>query len=185
MWTSNDSKAPEGAQGSASPVVEMPATATRAAHQPTLSQHSTIGKSIKIKGEITATDPVYIYGTVEGLISAPAHRVTVGKEGIVKADVSAREVVIMGSVNGNLNSGDRVEIRSDGSLTGDLATRRICIEEGAVVTGRIDIRKPSKKETGEALDEADLTLATPEAESAEDTDAERENWADLAVSEIA
>src|SRR5574337_1318544 len=107
MWTSSDSKAVEGTQGSSSPVVEMPGTTNRAAHSPTLSQHSTIGKSIKIKGEITATDPVYIYGTVEGLISAPAHRVTVGKEGLVKADVSAREVVIMGSVCGNLNSGDR------------------------------------------------------------------------------
>jgi|SRR5215831_3745213 len=184
MWTSNDTKV-EGGQGSASAVVEMPGTATRAAHSPTLSQHSTIGKSIKIKGEIAASDPVYIYGSVEGLISAPANRVTVGKEGNVKADITAREVVIMGEVCGNVNSGDRVEIRSEGSLMGDLATHRICIEEGAVVTGTIDVRKPNKKEQAEVREEADLTLVTSKAEGAEEADVDGQNWADLPVSEIA
>jgi cytoskeletal protein CcmA (bactofilin family) len=159
----------------------MPGTPTRAAHSPTLSQHSTIGKSIRIKGEIAASDPVYIYGSVEGSISAPAHRVTIGKEGKVKADITAREVVVMGEVRGNLNSGDRVEIRSEGSLTGDLATHRICVEEGAVVKGKVDIRKPSKKEKAE--EDSDLALVS--AETAEEPELEQQAWTDLAVSEIA
>jgi cytoskeletal protein CcmA (bactofilin family) len=185
MWTSNESNPADAVQPPAQSVVEMPGTATRAAHSPTLSQHSTIGKSIVIKGEIAATDPVYIYGTVEGSVSAPAHRVTVGKEGKVKADITAREVVIMGDVCGNLNGGDRVEIRGEGSLTGDLATHRICIEDGAVVKGSVDIRKPSKKEKAEAQKALDSDLELAEATPAEDQDADREAWADLAVSEIA
>jgi cytoskeletal protein CcmA (bactofilin family) len=119
------------------------------------NQYSMIGKSISIKGEIVASDPVYIYGSVEGSINALEHRVTVGKEGRVKADISAREVVIMGDVCGNLEGGERVEIRSDGSLMGNLATRRVYIEEGAVLSGVIDVRKPSKKEKAEVRGEHD------------------------------
>jgi len=110
------------------------------------SQYSMIGKSIVIKGEIVAADPLYVYGTVEGTIDAPEHRVTIGKEGRVKADIRAREVVIMGDVCGNLEGRERVEIRSEGSLMGDLSTSRIYIEEGAVLSGSIDVHKPSKKE---------------------------------------
>src|ERR1700751_4985360 len=103
------------------------------------NQYSMIGKSIQIKGEIVAADPVYVYGSVEGSINAPAHRVTIGKEGHVKADITAREVVIMGDVCGNLEGGERVEIRSDGSVMGNIATGRIYIEEGAVLSGVIDV----------------------------------------------
>ena len=112
-----------------------------------------IGKSISIKGEILASDPVYVYGHVEGSIQAPAHRVTIGKEGTVKADIRAREVVIMGDVSGNLDCKERVEIRCDGSLLGDLSTSRIFIEEGAMLSGSIDVHKPSKKEKPEANEE--------------------------------
>jgi cytoskeletal protein CcmA (bactofilin family) len=178
----NESRPIDTVEAAAASVVEMPGGPTRTTNSPTLSQHSTIGKSIRIKGEISASDPVYVYGSVEGQISAPAHRVTVGKEGKVKANVNAREVVIMGEVRGNLNGGERVEIRSEGSVIGDLATHRICIEDGAVVTGSIDIRRPTKR--AEAREESDLTLVEPNETGAEEDDANRENW-DLAVSEIA
>lgn len=148
MWTSTDSKTQSS--NAAEPIAEITGKPNAAASPTPLNQHSTIGKSIIIKGEITASDPVYIYGCVEGLINAPAHRVTVGKEGRVKADITAREVVILGDVCGNLNSGDRVEIRSEGSLLGDLATKRIYIEDGAVLQGSVDIRKPSAKEKADA-----------------------------------
>jgi cytoskeletal protein CcmA (bactofilin family) len=126
------------------------------------NQYSMIGKSIVIKGEIVASDPIYVYGSVEGSINAPAHRVTIGKEGRVKADIHAREVVIMGEVCGNLESRERVEIRSDGSLLGDLSTSRIYIEEGAVLSGSIEVHKPSKKEKAEAREEQ-----APEADGSE------------------
>ncbi len=148
------------AQPSASSPAEMAATQNSSA----ANQYSMIGKSISIKGEITASDPVYVYGSVEGSIHAPAHRVTVGKEGTVKADIHAREVVIMGDVCGNLDCRERVEIRSDGSLLGDLSTSRIFIEEGAVLSGKIDVHKPSKKEKPEAREEQAVELEDEELE---------------------
>jgi len=120
------------------PGAALPGSATQ-------NQYTMIGKSIRIKGEIAASDPIYIYGSVEGSISAPAHRVTIGKQGTVKADIAAREVVIMGDVCGKLHSDERVEIRSEGSLLGDLATKRLCVEEGAVLQGTIDVHIPVEK----------------------------------------
>jgi len=109
------------------------------------NQYTMIGKSIRIKGEIAASDPIYIYGSVEGSIIASAHRVTVGKEGTVKADIAAREVVIMGDVCGKVQSDERIEIRSEGSLLGNLSTTRLCVEEGAVLQGTIDVHMPVEK----------------------------------------
>ena len=144
MWNSSDSKTPTSAPTSDAqpPASFAPSTPQ---NQPSQGQYTMIGKSIRIKGEIVASDPVYIYGSVEGSISAPAHRVTVGKEGTVKAGITAREVVIMGDVCGNLKSEERIEIRNEGSLMGDLATTRLCIEEGAVLQGSIDVHKPTEK----------------------------------------
>jgi len=136
---------------------------TRSTPSAAQSQYSTIGKSIVIKGEITASDPLYVYGRVEGLINAEAHRVTIGKEGKVKADISAREVVIMGEVCGNLDGGDRVEIRSDGSLIGDLTAQRICIEDGAFLKGAVDVRRSGKEEETEEHEELSATLEEKEA----------------------
>ena len=134
------------------------------------NQYTMIGKSIRIKGEIDASDPIYIYGSVEGSINAPAHRVTVGKEGTVKADISAREVVVMGDVCGKLRSEERVEIRSEGSLLGNLETKRLCVEEGAVLQGTIDVHMPVEKakpvtatKPAEALAEQDNDLALSQA----------------------
>jgi len=185
MWPSSDNQQPGSAE-TTQPAVsnETSGTPARAIHAVAQNQHSLIGASIKIKGTLTASDPVYVYGSVEGSISAPAHRVTVGREGKVKADISAREVVIMGEVCGNLDGGERVEIRSDGSLTGDLVTRRIYVEDGATLSGSIDIQKPKKAEKGTAQEEeqlADFEARGPQPER----DTDRENWADLAVSEIA
>lgn len=119
--------------------------ATSTSTQGQNSQYTMIGKGVRIKGEITASDPVYIYGSVEGSISAPAHRVTIGKEGTVKADINAREVVIMGDVCGKVQGDERLEIRSEGSLLGDLSTKRLCVEEGAILQGSIDVHVPVEK----------------------------------------
>ena len=105
------------------------------------SQESVIGKSIVIKGEISATGPLYVYGKVEGLINAPAHRVTIGEHGRVKADIGAREIVILGDVRGNLDGGYRVEIRGNGSLTGNLTADRLSVDEGAALKGSIEVRE--------------------------------------------
>lgn len=191
MWTSSDSKTPQSslsdpAEQETAPASEINGKPVRVAPLAALNQHSMIGKSIVIKGEITGSDPLYIYGCVEGSISAPAHRVTVGKEGRVKADITAREVVIMGDVCGNLNSGDRVEIRSEGSLLGDLATRRIYIEEGAVLQGSVDIRRPSAKEKAEAQKKEPRSAVELEAiETSEEPEFDHQTSETLAVPELA
>jgi len=146
------------------------------------NQESMIGKSIVIKGEISASDALYIYGCIEGSISAPAQRVTIGKEGKVKADINAREVIVMGDVRGNLNGGDRVEIRSNGSLTGDLAAHRICIEDGAVLKGSIDVRQPSEKDKVDAQEDTHSAQEPEEAAPVAESDVDRETWATAAVS---
>ena len=111
----------------------------------TTSDQATIGKSLVIKGEVTGSESLYIDGRVEGSINLSGNRVTVGRNGVVAANINAREIVVLGKVRGNLTASDRVDIRSDGSLTGDVVAARISIEDGAFFKGGIDIRKAGGK----------------------------------------
>ncbi|HEY1801382.1 MAG TPA: polymer-forming cytoskeletal protein [Terriglobales bacterium] len=115
------------------------------------ADQATIGKSLVIKGEVTGSESLYIDGRVEGSINLAGNRVTVGRNGVVAANINAREIVVLGKVRGNLTASDRVDIRSDGSLTGDVVAARISIEDGAYFKGGIDIRKAgqSQKVNGE------------------------------------
>ncbi len=105
-------------------------------------EQATIGKSLVIKGEVTGSESLYIDGKIEGTINLSGNRVTVGRNGQVSANITAREIVVLGKVRGNMVASDRVDIRSEGSLTGDVAAQRISIEDGAFFKGGIDIRKP-------------------------------------------
>jgi cytoskeletal protein CcmA (bactofilin family) len=127
------------------PAFEPPARAAA----PTGDQ-ATIGKGLFIKGEITGSESLYIDGKVEGSINLPGNRVTVGRNGQVAANISAREIVVLGKVRGNVSATDRVDIRAEGSLSGDVAAARISIEDGAFFKGGIDIRKPETKATAPA-----------------------------------
>ena len=109
-----------------------------------------ISKGLFVKGEISGTESLYIDGKVEGSISLPGNRVTIGRNGVVAANITAREIVILGKVRGNLNASDRVDIRNEGSLTGDVIAQRISIEDGAFFKGGIDIRKPGLKAEAKA-----------------------------------
>jgi cytoskeletal protein CcmA (bactofilin family) len=115
---------------------------------PAAADQATIGKSLVVKGEVTGSESLYIDGKVEGAINLPGNRVTVGRNGQVSANISAREVVVLGKVRGNINASDRVDIRSEGSLTGDVIAQRISIEDGAFFKGGIDIRKPGQGKEG-------------------------------------
>jgi cytoskeletal protein CcmA (bactofilin family) len=105
-----------------------------------------IGRSLVIKGEVSGNESLFIDGRVEGTISFPDNRVTVGRNGNVAANITAKEVVIMGKVQGNVDCSDRLDIRSEGSLTGDVITHRFSVEEGAVLKGGVEVRAPEKKE---------------------------------------
>ena len=105
---------------------------------------ATIGKSLVIKGEVTGSESLYIDGRVEGSISLAGNRVTVGPNGVVAADINAGEIVVLGTVRGNLVASDLVDIHSEGSLTGDDVAQRISIEDGAFFKGGIDTRKADR-----------------------------------------
>ncbi len=110
-----------------------------------------ISKGLFVKGEISGTESLYIDGKVEGAINLPGNRVTVGRNGQVGANVTAREVVVLGKVRGNVSATDRVDIRAEGALSGDVAAARISIEDGAFFKGGIDIRKPDAKQGASPL----------------------------------
>ena len=112
------------------------------------SEQATIGKSLVVKGEVSGSESLYIDGKVEGAINLPGNRVTIGRNGQVAANISAREIVVLGKVRGNCQASDRVDIRSEGSLTGDVIAARISIEDGAFFKGGIDIRKPGAEVKG-------------------------------------
>lgn len=127
------------------PAASEPAAAPRPVATTTTSDQATIGKSLVIKGEVTGSESLYIDGRVEGSINLSGNRVTIGRNGVVAANINAREIVVLGKVRGNLTASDRVDIRSDGSLTGDVVAARISIEDGAFFKGGIDIRKAGSK----------------------------------------
>ena len=128
---------------------EPVAAAARPVVASATADQATIGKSLVIKGEVTGSESLYIDGRVEGSINLAGNRVTVGRNGVVSANINAREIVVLGKVRGNLTASDRVDIRSDGSLTGDVVAARISIEDGAFFKGGIDIRKAGQKPNSE------------------------------------
>jgi cytoskeletal protein CcmA (bactofilin family) len=106
---------------------------------------ATIGKSVKIIGQIFTKEDLYVDGDVEGTIESLENKVTVGPNGRVQASIRAREVIILGQVQGNVETGDKVDIRKDAKLVGDITTSRISIEDGALFKGSIDIKKAEPK----------------------------------------
>jgi cytoskeletal protein CcmA (bactofilin family) len=153
---------------STTPSASAPVMATNepAAPRPvatTTADQATIGKSLVIKGEVTGSESLYIDGRVEGSINLSGNRVTVGRNGVVAANINAREIVVLGKVRGNLTASDRVDIRSDGSLTGDVIAARISIEDGAYFKGGIDIRKGGQPQTKPNGEEKPLSVGEPTA----------------------
>jgi cytoskeletal protein CcmA (bactofilin family) len=116
-------------------------SAAEPARTSTVAEQATIGKGLVIKGDISGSESLYIDGKIEGTINLPGNRLTVGRNGQVNASITAREIVVLGKVRGNVSASDRVDIRSEGSLTGDVAAARISIEDGAFFKGGIDIKK--------------------------------------------
>ncbi len=147
MWKPSQS---EPLRGTPSPEAQAPAHATPSAESTNrigapAGDQAVISKGLFVKGEISGTESLYIDGKVEGAISLPGNRVTIGRNGQVGANVTAREVVVMGKVKGNVSASDRVDIRAEGALSGDVTAARISIEDGAFFKGGIDIRKPEAK----------------------------------------
>jgi len=108
---------------------------------------ASIGKAVKIVGQIFSREDLYIDGDIEGTIELMEHKLTVGPNGKVHSGVKAREVVALGAIQGNVEASERIEIRKDAKLVGDIKTARIVIEDGAYFKGSIDIVKTEPKVT--------------------------------------
>lgn len=129
----------------------------------TPTEQGSIGRSVVIKGEVSGAEPLYIDGCVEGTIHFTEHRVTIGRHGTVTANITAKEVVVMGSVKGNIECSDRVDIRAEGSLTGDVVTRRISVEDGAVLKGNVQVQVPEHRPESKAEKSQAQTHGKPSA----------------------
>jgi cytoskeletal protein CcmA (bactofilin family) len=108
---------------------------------------ASIGKAVKIVGQIFSKEDLYVDGDVEGTIELIEHKLTVGPNGKVQAGIKAREVVALGNIQGNVDASDKLEIRKEARLVGDIRTARITIEDGAYFKGSIDIVKPEPVRT--------------------------------------
>jgi cytoskeletal protein CcmA (bactofilin family) len=132
-------------------------------------EQATIGRSVVIKGEVSGTESLYVDGRIEGTVNFSEHRVTIGRNGSVAANIVAREVVILGKVQGNIQCSDRLDIRSEGALTGDVITQRISVEDGAILKGSVQVRAVEHKDKSHAQKQSQAeskSVATEQAMTA-------------------
>jgi cytoskeletal protein CcmA (bactofilin family) len=145
MWTKETQSEVPGLSASKesripSAPVNAPAAGIRPS-SPTARTLACLGSTIVVKGEISSDEDLQIDGKVEGPILLRGHRLTVGRSAHLNSEITAREVIVYGNASGNLRARDRVEIKKDGQVIGDITTTRISIEEGAYFKGHIEIER--------------------------------------------
>ncbi len=112
---------------------------------PAETSAAAIGKSVQIRGEVKGNEDLLVDGLVEGTITLTESRLTIGTNAHVTANVSARDVIILGSLKGNVNATGRVELRQGGNLVGDITASRLSIEENAGFSGKVDLIQGAPK----------------------------------------
>jgi cytoskeletal protein CcmA (bactofilin family) len=144
-------------------------------HEPQRGGSAVLGKSVVVKGQIFSREDLTIDGEVEGTVELQEHRLTVGQNGKVVASIKAREVVVLGTVHGNVETTDKIEIRRDAKLIGDIRTARIVIEDGAYFKGNIDIiradaprQEPKQAQKSQSAQSANSTASPVMAAGAGD-----------------
>ncbi len=145
MW-SDKQRPPNTPSRAPAPGLEAPGPSSSAPEtlrpaSPIARSPAWLGPSLRLKGEISGDEDLHIDGEVEGPVSLGGHRLTVGRTGKATGEMVAREVVVYGKVDGDLRARDRIEIKKDGSVVGDLTTARIVIEDGAYFKGSIEIER--------------------------------------------
>src|SRR5579871_2756856 len=139
------------------PMSTAPATSH---YSPDTRGPAIIGKSVMIKGQIYSREDLTIDGEIDGSVELQEHRLTVGPHGKLQAGVKAREIVVLGTIHGNVEASDKIDIRKDAKLVGDIKTARIVIEDGAYFKGSIDIARPEAPRVAAAPAKPQLTGAT-------------------------
>lgn len=149
MWnkpqTATEAPAAPPVQTAASPVIPFSAPSTSRLGSPSARESARLGASLEIKGHITGKENLQIDGKVDGPISLNGHELTVGSTAQLHSEIHAGDVVVYGKVVGNVHARDRVDVKTDGSVVGDISTARISIEDGAHFKGRIEI-DPAKSQ---------------------------------------
>jgi cytoskeletal protein CcmA (bactofilin family) len=143
MWNKEDK--PRGTAANPTPASPQPSVAPggfdRERGEPMKEELASIGKSIIIKGELSGGEDLTIEGQVEGKIELRDHMLTIGPNGRIKAQIVAKSIVVLGQVTGNLTATDKVDIRENGAVEGDVAAPRIAIADGSHFRGSIDMQK--------------------------------------------
>src|SRR5215216_7126037 len=151
MWKRDEAVRPASGQPTAAPPSPAPTQAGTPAPRPTeasLKRESdivNIGKSVVIKGELNGSEDLTIEGHVEGTIQLRDHVLTIGANGRIKAQVFAKAVIVLGEVTGNVTATEKVDIRDNGSVDGDIASPRVAIAEGAHFRGSVDMQRQGNK----------------------------------------
>lgn len=117
-----------------------------------------IGKTVVIRGEVKGAEDLTIDGRVEGTVQLAENRLTIGPNAEIAADLSARDILVLGKVNGNLVATGRVELRAGGTVEGDVRAARLAIEDNAVLRGKVDLTQGAQK-TLEGVQTPPLTPA--------------------------
>jgi cytoskeletal protein CcmA (bactofilin family) len=148
MWWEKEKKSQPGVPSVNSKVENrMPESIRRDSSVSSQGQvQATIGRSIVLKGELSANEDLLIEGQFDGTVNLQDHCLTVGANGRVTAEIQARQVVIYGTVKGNVSAREKIDVRRTGNVTGDLTSASISIEEGAYFKGSIDILREGKAE---------------------------------------
>ena len=174
MWKRDEAVKPTGPAGSGTtpaPSVGVPpaAEAARTPSAPSEPQRGlerttvNIGKSVVIKGELSGSEDLTIEGQVDGKIELRQNVLTIGPNGKIKAQVFAKSVVILGEVTGNVTASEKVDIRDNGSVDGDIAAPRVAIAEGAHFRGSIDMQRSGKPSEKAAESKSEAKPAAPAA----------------------
>jgi len=159
MWNKRQEEPPQPTSRPTPPAAQNPAefrkettpvaTNPFKAPEPDTRGSASIGKAVKINGQIFSKEDLYVDGDVEGTIELAENKLTIGPSGRVQAGIKAREVVVLGAIQGNVEAMDRLDIRKDAKLVGDIKTARIIIEDGAYFKGSIDIVKQDAKKSSQ------------------------------------
>ena len=165
MWKRDEAVRPVSGQPAPTPPTAPPASAAAPVYSgPAKTEGTTvnIGKSVVIKGELNGSEDLTIEGHVEGTIQLRDHILTIGSNGRIKAQVFAKAVIVLGEVTGNVTASEKVDIRDNGSVDGDIVSPRVAIAEGAHFRGTVDMQR-SKAAGQPAAKPAAAATAAPAA----------------------